>query len=239
MESQSLWYLENIDLNGIFCPQKVGRGDMDNHPHRQYKKGEHIYLQEEDADKIYLITEGRIKIGYIDSESGKEITKAIIGCGEVFGELAALGEEKRRDFAYAMEKTTVCILDKEGMQALMRERSAFSIFILKLISARIIELEQRLTSLVFKDSRTRVLEYIHQLALRKGRKVGFDILVTNFLNQEEIAMLTATSRQTVNAVLNDLRDKNILKFDRRRLLVHDMERLAQECSSGVKSHQPG
>ncbi|HRD80735.1 MAG TPA: hypothetical protein PLL53_08260 [Saprospiraceae bacterium] len=54
MDTQSLWYLENIDVNGIFCPQKLGRGDMDNHPHRQYAKGEYIYLQEDEADKIFF-----------------------------------------------------------------------------------------------------------------------------------------------------------------------------------------
>ncbi len=229
MNKQSLWYLENIDVNGIFCPQKISRGDMDQHPHKHYAKGEYVYVQEEEADKIFFLTEGRIKIGYIDAQTGKEITKAILGSGEVFGELAVLGEEKRRDFAYVMEQATVCILSRDDMQMLMRERNGLNLFLMKIISSRVIELEQRLTSLVFKDSRTRVLEYVYQLAERKGRRVGFDMLVNNFLNQEEIAQLTATSRQTVNTVLNDLRDKNILKFDRRRLLVHDMDRLKAEA----------
>ncbi len=228
MDTQSLWYLENIDVNGIFCPQKLGRGDMDNHPHRQYAKGEYIYLQEYEADKIFFLTEGRVKIGTTDAASGKEITKAILGKGEVFGELAAMGEGKRRDYACTMEPTTVCILSAEDMQSLMRERSGLNLFLMRLISSRVLELEQRLTSLVFKDSRTRVMEYLYHLGQTKGRAIGFEVLVNNFLNQEEIAQLTATSRQTVNTALNDLRDKKILKFDRRRLLIHDMERLKGE-----------
>lgn len=231
MREQAFWHLENIDVNGIFCPQKVGRGDMGQHPHKHYPKGEYIYLQEDDADKIFFLTEGRVKIGAIDSDSGKEITKAILGKGEVFGELAAMGEEKRRDFALAMEPATVCVLSVEGMHSLMRERSALNVFMMKIISARMLELEQRLASMVFKDSRTRVVEYLYQLTQKKGRQMGFDMLVSNFLNQEEIAQMTATSRQTVNTVLNDLRDKGILKFDRRRLLVHDMERLKAETGA--------
>lgn len=201
---------------------------MDAHPHKHYAKGEYIYLQEDESDKIFFLTEGRVKIGAIDADSGREITKAILSKGEVFGELAVMGEIKRRDFAYTMEPTTVCVLSVEDMQSLMRERTGLNMFLMRIISARVLELEQRLTSLVFKDSRTRVVEYLYHLGQTKGRVIGFEVLVNNFLNQEEIAQLTATSRQTVNTALNDLRDKKIQKFDRRRMLIHDMERLKGE-----------
>ena len=60
---------------------------MDAHPHKHYAKGEYIYLQEDESDKIFFLTEGRVKIGAIDADSGREITKAILSKGEVFGEL--------------------------------------------------------------------------------------------------------------------------------------------------------
>jgi hypothetical protein len=97
MSNQSFWYLENVDVTGIFCPKKIGRGDMEKHVHRTYKRGEYIYLPEEHADRIFFLTEGRVKIGTY-GETGKEITKAILSKGEVFGELSLVGEEKRRDF---------------------------------------------------------------------------------------------------------------------------------------------
>ncbi len=51
------------------------------------------------------------------------------------------------------------------------------------------------------------------------------MLVRNFLTHQEIANLTATSRQTVTTVLNELRNKNVLTFNRKRMLVRDMEKL--------------
>ena len=53
MKDQSLWYLENIDVTGIFCPKKLGMGSM--HLEKRYSKGEYIYLPEESADKIFFI----------------------------------------------------------------------------------------------------------------------------------------------------------------------------------------
>lgn len=228
MSDQSLWYLENIDVTGLLCPKKIGAGEMDKHAHRQIRKGEYIYLPEEHSDRIYFLTEGRVKIGAY-SDAGKEITKAILGAGEVFGELALIGERKRRDFAYAMEDTLVCILSVEDMKSLMRDHNGLNLFLMKIMGSRMLELEQRLESLVFKDSRTRVIEFLYELAQKKGQRVGYEMLVRKFMTHQEIANLTATSRQTVTTILNELRNKNILTFNRRRLLIRDMEKLEMEA----------
>jgi CRP-like cAMP-binding protein len=90
-----------------------------------------------------------------------------------------------------------------------------------------------LESLVFKDSRTRIVEFLVDLANRKGERVGFETVVRKFLTHQEIANLTATSRQTVTTVLNDLRSKELIKFDRRRLLIRDKERLQAEVTSDL------
>ncbi len=230
MDNQSLWFLENIDVSGLLCPQKVERGDMDQHAHKIFKKGEYIFLPEEYADRIFFITEGRVKIGAY-GESGKEITKAILTNGEVFGELSLIGEERRRDFAYAMEDTQTCILTVAEMKSLMRDHNGLSLFLMKLMGSRVLEMEQRLESLVFKDSRTRIIEFLRDLAARRGQRVGYETVVRKFMTHQDIANLTATSRQTVTTVLNELRGKNILTFDRRRLLIRDLDRLAQEAEA--------
>jgi CRP/FNR family transcriptional regulator, cyclic AMP receptor protein len=228
MSDQSFWYLENIDVTGIFCPQKIRRGDLEEHFHRCYKRGEYIYLPEESADRIFFLTEGRVKVGTY-SDGGKEITKAILGKGDVFGELALIGETKRRDFAYTMEEATVCVVNVDEMKALMRDHSALNLFLLKIMGSRMLEMEKRLESLVFKDSKTRIVEFLLEMANTKGRKVGFETEVRKFITHQEIANLTATSRQTVTTLLNDLRDRNILTFDRRRLLIRDMNLLEKEA----------
>ena len=73
MDKQSLWYLENIDMKGMMCPQKMAGGHMDSFNHKTFKKSDYIYMPDEHADKIYFISDGRIKIGTY-SDTGKEIT---------------------------------------------------------------------------------------------------------------------------------------------------------------------
>jgi len=224
MDTQPIWYMDNIDINGIFCPNKKKKGHLDLKVHRNFKKGEYIYLPEENSDKIYFITKGKIKIGSY-SEDGREITKTILTEGNVFGELSLVGEEQRRDFAVAQDASEACIITVDEMKGLMRDHNMVGLWIMKLIGSRLLKMEQRLESLVFKDSRSRIIEFIHELARERGQKVGFETVVRGFMTHQEIANLTATSRQTVTTVLNDLRNKNLITFNRRRLLIRNLEGL--------------
>ncbi|MEL6636375.1 MAG: Crp/Fnr family transcriptional regulator [Bacteroidota bacterium] len=231
MTDQCFWYLENVDLKMMMSPQKMMEA-QEKLLHRHFKKGENIYLPQDLADKVYFVQTGRVKIGNY-SDQGKEITKTILGEGEIFGELGLIGTEKHRDFAVALEDVTLCIMTVEEMKAMMKQYSGLSLFFMKMMGARVLEMEQRLESMVFKDSRTRIIEYLLYLVEKKGQRVGYEMLVRRFLTHQEIANLTATSRQTVTTVLNDLRSRNIITFNRRRLLVRDLEQLTNEINKTV------
>lgn len=226
MDGHQLWYLENIDMNSIFSQAKVDEF-MQGHAKKTFPKNDYIYLPDHLADNLYFITEGKVKIGSI-GENGKEITKALLGKGEVFGEMAMVGTEKRKDFAYALEDTQICVIKADEMKNLLREHNALSLFFMKLMGSRVLEMEHRLESLVFKDSRSRIIEYLVEMTEKKGQRVGYEWVVRNFLTHQEIANYTATSRQTVTTVLNELRDAGFLTFNRKRLLVRDLEKLKSE-----------
>ena len=225
---QALWHLENIDLTHLLCPNKLGDAErMARHTQRTFAKGEQFFVPDDLSDRIFFITEGRVKISTMNDE-GKEITKVILGKGEVFGELALVGEQRRRDWATALERTVACVVSLEEMRTLMRERSELNLFFMKIFGARQLEMERRLESLVFRDSRSRIVEFLVELARNKGERVGYEWVIRKPVTHQEIANMTATSRQTVTTTLNDLRYKKLLTFNRSRLLVRDLEGLAAE-----------
>lgn len=226
--TQSLWHLENIDVTHLLCPTKLGNEDlMGQHKHCNFKKGESVYVPKDLSDRIFFITEGSIKISVMNEE-GKEITKAILGRGEVFGELAMLGELQRHDFATALEDTQTCVVTLDELRGLMRDRSELNLFFMRIFGGRQLEMERRLESLVFRDSRSRIVEFLVNMARAKGQRVGYEWVVRKPVTHQEIANLTATSRQTVTTTLNDLRYKKLLTFNRSRLLIRDLDQLEKE-----------
>ncbi len=225
---QALWHLENIDVTHLLCPSKLGDdGLMSNYGHHKFKKGTVIYLPDSDSDRIYFINEGRVRIT-AQSDDGREIIKAVLGRGEVFGELALMGETQRHDSAFAMDETSVCSVTLTELRSLMRDRSDLNLFFMRMFGRRQLQMERRLESLVFKDSRSRIVEFLVETTRNRGERVGYEWVVRQFFTHQEIANLTATSRQTVTTTLNDLRHKKLLTFNRSRLLVRDLVALESE-----------
>lgn len=138
----NLWFFENVNLFSIFCPHKF-KEYKENHQFRNFKKGEFIYFSDDPSNSIYLVTEGKIKLLYY-TEEGDEVVKSVLTRGEVFGELALLGEDTRQDYAQVVaDRTAVCQLTLEQMQQLMKDDVSFAL--------KISKLERRIDSLVFKE----------------------------------------------------------------------------------------
>jgi CRP/FNR family transcriptional regulator, cyclic AMP receptor protein len=222
-----IWFFEEVNLYKILCPHLVP--DMKvKHTFHQFKKDQFIYLNNDPSTQVYLVAKGRVKIA-TQTEEGKEVLKAILGEGEIFGELALVGQSQRTDFAQAMEEgTSICPMSISDMEELMAQNKRLSLQIYKILGFRLQKLERKIESLVFKDSRTRVIEFLHDWAEEKGQKVGFETKIKNYLTHKDIANLTGTSRQTVTTIMNELKERNLINFDRKQILIRDMKLLKKE-----------
>ena len=215
-----IWYLENIDLFKILCPHKYGRF-KDGHNFNVYQKKDYIYFEQDASRKVYLIDRGKVKIGYF-TEEGREVVKAILTKGEVFGEKAILGEEKRSEFAVALSnKTSICPIAVPVLHGLMRENHKFALKVYKFMNFRIQKLERRLQILLFKDTQTRLLEFLSELCKEYGKcceKTG-KTKIQHPYSQKDMASLIGTSRPTLNLVMNKLKEDKVIDFHRNEILV--------------------
>ncbi len=216
--SDNIWYFNDVKLFSVMCPNKTGDYGKDGH-YKEYKKGETIYFTNDPSSTLYLIVSGKVRIlNY--SEGGDEVVKAILGRGEMFGELALLGEEKRNEIAEAMDDNTMlCPVKIEDVHDLMKDNQEFSFKIYKWIGFRMRKMERRIDNLVFKDVRSRLMDFIKELSMEKGEKVGSTIEMEHFFTHKNIANLIGTSRQTVTTTLNELRDEGLIDFNRKKIIV--------------------
>ncbi|OIQ22666.1 Crp/Fnr family transcriptional regulator [Lacinutrix sp. MedPE-SW] len=214
----TLWFFEDSNLFKILCPHKF-KCYKGNHKFDDYKKSDYIYFTQDSANKVYLIEKGKVKIGYY-SEAGEEIIKAILSKGQLFGEKAILGESKRDEFAQSIENTTsICPISVDTMYNLMRDNQTFSFKVYKFIGYKLKKLERRLQLLMFKDTKTRLLEFLNELCTDYGYdcpKTG-DYIINHPYTQKDIASLIGTSRPTLNILLNELKESNVLDFNRKEI----------------------
>ena len=218
--SNNIWYFEDVNLFKILCPHKFSDFKKD-HDLSIYKKSDYIYFEEDSANNIYLIDRGKVKIGYY-TEDGEEIIKSILTRGEIFGEKAMLGIEKRNEFAQSIDNTTsICPVSKETLFLLMRDNVSISLKIYKFIGLRIKKLERRLQLLLFKDTRTRLLEFLNELCEDYGDQCEEteDHIIHHPYTQKDIATLIGTSRPTLNIIMNELKEEKIISFNRKEIRI--------------------
>ena len=108
----------------------------------------------------------------------------------------------------------------------MQANSLLSMAVTKNIGEKLRNIERRLESLIFKDARERIIDFMKEMAAKYGKAIGAEILVKHDLTHQDIANLTATSRQTVTTVLNDLKEKNLIYMERKRFLIRELNNLA-------------
>ena len=180
-----LWHLENFNLfKTLSILEKIKMSTKAKHT--KMKKNEYIYFPEDPSSSIFFLKKGRVKIGSY-SDNGKEIIKAILNPGEVFGELSLVGQEKRNDFAIALDNNlVVCSLGMIDMEEMIEKNPLIGIKVTKLIGFRLQKIERRLESLVFKDARTRIIDFIVDLAKDIGKDIGKEVLVKHNLTHMEM-----------------------------------------------------
>jgi len=217
----TLWFFDDVNLFSILCPHKFKAYKKD-HDFDAYSKKDYIYFEEDSSNKIYLIEKGKVKIGYY-KEDGEEIVKAILTRGELFGEKAILGETVRNEFAQSIDNnTSICQVGVETMYDLMRNNKTFSFKIYKIIGFKFKKLERRLQLLLFKDTKTRLKEFLDELCIDYGYdcpETG-DHIIKHPYTQKDIASLIATSRPTLNILLNELKEENIINFNRNEIRIY-------------------
>jgi len=217
----SLWFFEDSNLFKILCPHKF-KAYKNDHCLDAYNKKDYIYFAEDSSNKVFLIEKGKVKIGYYNEE-GDEIIKAILSKGQLFGEKAIFGERKRDEFAQSMEnKTSICPVSVHTLHDLMRDNQTFSFKIYKFIGYRLKKLERRLQLLLFKDTKTRLIEFLNELCTDYGydcEKTG-DHIIKHPFTQSDIASLIGTSRPTLNVLLNELKGSHYLDFNRKEIRLY-------------------
>lgn len=226
-EVTKLWHIDAIQLlEGIPYEDKVAFEKMVTT--RTHKKNEFIYKSGDTANEVCFVVGGRVKVGK-HATNGKECIKRIVNEGEYFGELGVLDRrdgESRNNFAQVMEHDTiVCTMQYDQFRKIMNEHKVLLDRVISNVIANYRRVDSRLESIMFKDARTRLVEFIKELAEDIGMPVGHEMLIKHRLTHQEIANITAISRQKVTTLLNELKNEGLIHLERKSLLVHDMKLL--------------
>src|ERR1700732_1270221 len=114
------------------------------HAVMEVPRGEYIYFEAYNHNKIYFVKEGYIKIGYID-DSGKENIKEIIQKGELFGQFSLERNNLHGEFAQAYKNNvSLCAFTIDDFEKLLKNRPDLALRYSKQVGANLRNIENRM-----------------------------------------------------------------------------------------------
>lgn len=194
---------------------------------RFFSRGATIFREGEETDGIYIITEGLIKV-YKMSADGREKTLAILTPGDILGEMALFDYSLRSATAEALQASSVIIIPRLDFEHLLEEMPALAIRVIKVLAERLRQADEEIKNLLFLSARSRVILNLIQIAEQhiQGQMDGVPIPFR--LTHAEIANLVGVSRETVTRAISELQDEGLIRIEKRKLWINDIQKLKGE-----------
>lgn len=192
------------------------------------RRGEVLFEEGDPGNRLYIITEGKVKLGHTSSD-GRENLLAVLGPGEIIGELTLFDPGPRSTTATAVSPVTLLHLDHADLVGILDTNPTMSKHMLRALARRLRRTNESLADLVFSDVPGRVAKALLDLADRFGSSTDEGVHVPHDLTQEELAQLVGASRETVNKSLADFVSRGWIQLEGRAVTLLDLDRLARRA----------
>lgn len=194
----------------------------------QIRRGEVLFHEGDSGDRLYVVTEGKIKLGRTSAD-GRENLLAILGPGQMFGELSLFDPGPRSAAATAVTDCELESLGHADLNQWLNQHPNVARALLHQLAARLRRSNEVVADLVFSDVPGRVAKALMDLSSRFGRTADDGIHVHHDLTQEELAQLVGASRETVNKALADFAMRGWLRLEPRSVVILDADRLSKRA----------
>src|ERR1700722_2707781 len=162
------------------------------------------FFDQGDAEKVvYLIKTGRVRIAR-NTTDGKEVTVAILGPGDMFGEDALFGGGERTTVATCMEETLICKAHADDLFALLAGNSALALNVAQMLNDRLSDASATIEDLAYAKISDRLVNLFERLATEHGKATGDGTLLDLRLTHQDIASIIGSTRETVSLEMNQL-----------------------------------
>jgi len=213
-------------------PEKITQQMMKISVIRQYKNADLIHQKGDEADGMFGIVAGVVRIANITAE-GKEAVLTYLEPGSWFGDISLLDGLPRTHNAYAQGDSTILMLPRYKFLELMEKHPELYRHFNKLLCQRIRLLFSAMDEQSLLPLNQRLINHLLRLAATYGEKADQGIKIGLKLPQEELGLLLNTSRQSINKELKKLQALNLIKIAYGRLTLMDISRLKNLTNGGI------
>ena len=188
---------------------------------KQLADGEALFLKGDAGDALYGVLSGKIRIS-TSAPNGKEIILSIVDPGGMFGEIALLDGKSRSADATAMGNATLFMLQRREFSRFLEEEPTLAIHFLEMVCQRLRSTNDLIEDAAFLALPARLAKRLLSFSQASVESSSGATVTTEIrISQAELGQLMATSRESINRLLQEWREQGWVSLGRNRLVIHN------------------
>jgi CRP/FNR family transcriptional regulator len=190
-----------------------------------FRRRRFVYRSGDEADALYVIERGRVKLCRIEEASSREAVIDILPAGSLFGDSALYSGGQRENCAVAYEHSRVVRIPVGEFKRGMAESHELYDYTFRLIGQRLARAERRVADFALDAIPARLDKLLVDFSKRYGVNETEGVLIDIPLPHREIASIVGSTRESVTVRLNAMRREGIIDFVNRKILIKRPESL--------------
>lgn len=200
-------------------------------PERTFLKGEEILNKHHSPKGIIFILMGKVLSFSIDEIEGKELVNNYFMDNSFLNLYSLSSDIPGKQSAVALSKTTIKIIPFLNFHKLLNESYTLQQRVLQLLLKTANQKQIYLHRMIRMSSRQRILFFLLDYVADVGHRIGYEWVIRNPFSMTQIGQLTHTSRQTTSTLMNDLKRRGMINFNRKYLIFRDLTQLKKQANS--------
>jgi CRP/FNR family transcriptional regulator len=188
---------------------------------RHIKRSQFLFREGESCENFYILADGRLRT-FLYSSLGRDVTLFTpLRSGEVLGPTSIFRNRPPSGSMQAAAATRVLGFKKDEFIRFLTGHPAVMMELIKVLAARVSELNRRLRDVAGERVEQRLFHVIHTLYRRYGPRLQ--------ITRHELAEMVGATRETVIRSLSSLKRRKIISSSRGRMTILDADRLKLLC----------
>lgn len=195
---------------------------------KPFAAGQTIYVAGDPATSLHVVASGKVKLART-TQAGKTVVLGVVGPGDFFGSLSALGDRVYSDSAVAHTACCLLTIAANDFQTVLRRYPEVANAALEIVAARLTSMHDLVEQLSAHPAERRIASILLALAGKLGEKRGNATLIQMPLSRQDLAEMTGITPETASRILIQFRRSGLIRSGRRWVEILDPALLAVEA----------
>lgn len=200
-----------------------------------YQAGDIILCEFVPGEEMYIIVSGHVKISKITKSNEKVL--ALLGPGDIIGEMAVINRKLRSATAVATEQTKVIGLTTDNFEQITARKPQLLVKLIQILCDRIWFTAKQVENFSIKSALGRVAGMLVLLGESHKKVTDQNSRILLYTSPKDLSQMTGVELNEAAEILNGFEKKELVKIEDGLIVINDLNNLKKTLEFHAKKEQ--